>query len=169
MIKSMLRSNNSLWLSDTIWRHRSGSTLVPIMACCLTAPSHYLNQCWLTISGILSEGNFTCSRYLSLISVWKLLILRLQTHLPGPNVLKHISTQGILIYHKLNVSYMHKHTHTNKRLHVWTVLHSNIDPHGKHQYQSGKPWVYIGYCPNKVAESQRNYAHAMIVVLPWYV
>ena len=26
-----------------------GSILVPVMACCLTAPSHYLNQCWLTM------------------------------------------------------------------------------------------------------------------------
>ena len=32
------------------------------MACCLTAPSHYLNQCWLIISKVYwhsSEGNFT--------------------------------------------------------------------------------------------------------------
>ena len=40
---------NSLWPSDTIWRHKSGSTLDQVMACCLTAPSHYLNQCWLII------------------------------------------------------------------------------------------------------------------------
>ena len=41
---------DSLWPSDTIWRLRSGSTLIQVMACCLTAPSHYLNQCWLIIS-----------------------------------------------------------------------------------------------------------------------
>ena len=41
---------NSLWPSDTIWWHRSGSTLAQVLACCLTAPSHYLNQCWLIIS-----------------------------------------------------------------------------------------------------------------------
>ena len=29
---------------------RFGSTLVQVMAWCLTAPSHYLNQCWLCIS-----------------------------------------------------------------------------------------------------------------------
>ena len=40
---------NSLWPSDAIWRQRSGSTLAQVMACCLTAPSHYLNQCWLII------------------------------------------------------------------------------------------------------------------------
>ena len=41
---------NSLWPSDAIWRQRSGSTLAQVMACCLTAPSYYLNQCWLIIS-----------------------------------------------------------------------------------------------------------------------
>ena len=38
------------------------STLVQLLACCLTAPSHYLNQCWLTISEAhwdSPEGNFT--------------------------------------------------------------------------------------------------------------
>ena len=44
---------NSLGPSDAIWRWRSWSTLVQVMACCLTAPSHYLNQCWLIISKVL--------------------------------------------------------------------------------------------------------------------
>ena len=35
----------SMWPSDNIWRQKSGSTLAQVMACCLTAPSHYLNQC----------------------------------------------------------------------------------------------------------------------------
>ena len=43
---------NTLWPNDTIWRHKSGSTLAQVMACCLTAPSHYLNQCWLIISKV---------------------------------------------------------------------------------------------------------------------
>ena len=46
-------SFNSLWPGDDIWWHRSGSTLVQVMAWCLTAPSHYLHQCWLVISGVL--------------------------------------------------------------------------------------------------------------------
>ena len=36
---------NSLWPSDAIWWHRSGSAPAQVMACCLMAPSHYLNQC----------------------------------------------------------------------------------------------------------------------------
>ena len=53
---------NSLWSSDAIWRLRSGTTLAQVMACCLTAPSHYLNQCWLTINFVQwhsYEGSFT--------------------------------------------------------------------------------------------------------------
>ena len=52
----------SLWPSDAIWRQKSGSTLAQVMACCLTAPSHYLNQCWLIISKVKwysSDSNFT--------------------------------------------------------------------------------------------------------------
>ena len=42
----------SLSLSgDPIWWHRSGSALAQLMACCLTEPRHYLNQCWLVIIG----------------------------------------------------------------------------------------------------------------------
>ena len=61
--QSLTNFINSLWLSDIICRRRSGSTLVQVMACCLTAPSHYLNQCWLIISKARqwhsSEVNFT--------------------------------------------------------------------------------------------------------------
>ena len=44
---------NSLGPSDAIWWQRSGSTFAQVMACCLTAPSHYLNQCWLIKSKAL--------------------------------------------------------------------------------------------------------------------
>ena len=42
----------SLWPSGAMKQQRSGSTLTQVMACCLTAPSHYLNQCWLIISEV---------------------------------------------------------------------------------------------------------------------
>ena len=53
-------SNELQWLdllthllpSDAILWHRSESTLVQVRACCLTAPSHYLNQRWLIISKV---------------------------------------------------------------------------------------------------------------------
>ena len=65
---------NSLWPSDAIWRQRSGWTLVQLMACCLTAPSHYLKHCWLIISKVQwypSESNFT--RDTSAINHWNYL------------------------------------------------------------------------------------------------
>ena len=53
---------NSLWTSAAIWRHSCRSTLVQLMAWCLAAPSHYLNQCWLIINKVQwysADGNFT--------------------------------------------------------------------------------------------------------------
>ena len=52
-------SINSLWPSDAIRRQGTESTLAQVMVCCLTAASHYLNQCWLIISKVprhSSEG-----------------------------------------------------------------------------------------------------------------
>ena len=52
---------NSLWPSDSVWHRRFWSTLAQVMAWCLMAPSHYLNQYWLIISEVLwnsPEGNF---------------------------------------------------------------------------------------------------------------
>ena len=53
---------DSLVLNDIIRHHRSKSTLAQVMACChqvqviaccLMAPSHYLNQSWLIISHLI--------------------------------------------------------------------------------------------------------------------
>ena len=49
-------------VNELISWHRSWSTLAQVMACCLTAPSHYLNQCLLIVSTgqwCLFKGNFT--------------------------------------------------------------------------------------------------------------
>ena len=53
---------NHCGLVTPYWRHRFRSTLARVMAWCLMAPSHYLSQCWLIISGVLwhaPESNFT--------------------------------------------------------------------------------------------------------------
>ena len=51
-IVNMLGKVTLLWPNDAIWRHKTGSTLAQIIACCLMTPSHYLNQCWLIISKV---------------------------------------------------------------------------------------------------------------------
>ena len=55
------------WPSYAIWWNRSWSTLVQVMACCLTAPSHYLTQYWLIMSGVFlpslwGQFHWKCSR-----------------------------------------------------------------------------------------------------------
>ena len=53
---------NSLGPGDTVWQQIFVSTLAQVMAYCLIAPSHYLNQCWFITSDVLwhsTQGNFT--------------------------------------------------------------------------------------------------------------
>ena len=53
---------NSQWPSDAIKCHGTWYTLNRVIACCLTAPSHYLNQSWLIINEVLCHScdlNFT--------------------------------------------------------------------------------------------------------------
>ena len=80
---------DSLWPNDALWRHRSVSTCAQAMACCLTAPIQYMNQCWPIISEVLGHSPVT-------LGVWKLLfcrtnlkilLLKLLPHLPGSNEL----------------------------------------------------------------------------------
>ena len=61
MLQLATLRTNSLWPSDAIYNIW---TMSQVTACCLMAPSHYQNQCWLFISEDLwyspdSEGNFT--------------------------------------------------------------------------------------------------------------
>ena len=43
---------NSYWPGNDTWHQRSWLTLIQVMACCLMAPSHYLNHCWLLVRGV---------------------------------------------------------------------------------------------------------------------
>ena len=74
-LSKVMCSYNSLWHCDAIWRHRYGSTLAHVMACCLASLSHYPSQCWPTGPMAFTWGQFH-KRYInrqSLKSVWKLL------------------------------------------------------------------------------------------------
>ena len=79
-VKYFCQSLNSSWLSDVIRWHRSGSKLAQVMACCLTAPNHYLNQHLSIISDMRFSDIYLrakLQRYLShqlLKLAWKLLI-----------------------------------------------------------------------------------------------
>ena len=85
-VKKPSKTCLTLWPSDAIWRHRSGSTLAQVMACCLTAPSHYLNQCWLFINEVqwhTSDSNFTMDT--SAISSKISIEIKFHSNLSGAN------------------------------------------------------------------------------------
>ena len=61
LVVKVTMNNHFIWLSGVKYRPITRSTLVQVMACCLTAPPiHYLKPCWLIIRDVLwhlSEGN----------------------------------------------------------------------------------------------------------------
>ena len=86
---------DALKLSDAIWWQRSELTLAQVMACCQTAPSHYLNQYQLIVnmalvSFIRQQFQTKCSRWQYLRGIWNH-ILTFLSHLPGANELTKIN------------------------------------------------------------------------------
>ena len=89
----------SLWLSDHIWRHGSGSTL----AWCLMASSHYWNRCWVITKSSLWNSPEGISQ--EMFRTWiHIMITRFELvlQLPGSNELTYIISQAtnVLIYIK---------------------------------------------------------------------
>ena len=99
---------NSLGPSDTIWQHRSGSTLAQVMACWMMAPSHYLKPWGLLIREVMwhsSESMFTASAkaiiQYNIFSYWlqhltwpyELTSSSLSTRMPAPYFSIHIFFQ----------------------------------------------------------------------------
>ena len=61
-VRIMLWGLNSIYPSDAIWRHISGSILDRVMACCLKTLGYYLNCCWPIIREVFwhrVEGKFS--------------------------------------------------------------------------------------------------------------
>ena len=78
----------TLWPSDDIRRYTFVSTFAQVRACGLNAPSHYLNQRWLRISGFC--GNFaTSAQAITFKTVSWLHVYILLAYLTGANELLH--------------------------------------------------------------------------------
>ena len=98
---------NSLRPSDAIWRWRSWSTLVQVMAYCLTAPCHYLNQCWIIIREVPwhSSGCIIMEDLKKPINKTRLKIAILKWHsgLPGANEFsvfsRILNVPTVVVYH----------------------------------------------------------------------
>ena len=85
---------NSLRPSDAIWRQWSWTTLAQVMACCLAAPNHYLNQCWLITTKVYwhsSDGNSTTDTSAISHQNWfENQLFKFHSDLPGTNELRFI-------------------------------------------------------------------------------
>ena len=84
---------NSLGPSDTIWRQRFGSTLAQVMACCLTAPSHYGAWNNVDLSSVRSRiihlraSSQEIPQPLITEIIWKIKYLKCHSNFPGTNEL----------------------------------------------------------------------------------
>ena len=79
----------------------SGWTLAQVMACCLTASSHYLNQCWLIIIGVLQHAHQ--SNFIGWVQEFnpqhelENYSLKFLPHHPGVNELTHLSLEAVAV------------------------------------------------------------------------
>ena len=120
----------SLWPSDAIWRHRSASILVQVTACCLTTPSHYLNQCWFIIGEVLwhlPQNHFTASAQATGLEMsLKITLLKLLSRLPRANELKRCSESSMGSNHdNCHIFSQGNKLHLNIR---WFLWRSNLIP-----------------------------------------
>ena len=98
----------TIFHSDTIWQHRSGSTLAQVMAWCRQAPSYYLNQCWLIVRSVLRqspESNFTRSVMNLIVNIC--LPMTLLKYLPGANELIWILDEHSILHQPPYVMILH--------------------------------------------------------------
>ena len=126
---------NTMWPSDTIWWNITGSTLAQVMACCLTASSHYPNQCWLLISEILwhsPQSNVTANAQATILYTvmsLKFILSKSLPHLPGVqwvNTHSWLDEQSSTILW-LSLILMWLHIHAKLKL----ISNSNFDPDNK--------------------------------------
>ena len=126
---SLVNNGSGNGLLPDIWCQRTGSTYDQLMPCCLTAPSHYLNQCWLIISEVL----WPSAKGFIIDMILKITHFRLQLHLPGTNELM-LSTHCLTwrpcnLISDLNIFVSDSCHDFNKQvnawLHIFLILWSN--------------------------------------------
>ena len=143
-------------LCDAIWRFSSGSTLVLLRVCCLMAPSHYLNQCWLFISELhwhSRQDNFTTDTQPSSTSSTKvsskMTFLKFHSNLPGANSLSRCEQSRSLLPRwmlKITCNSMQlgelKPVSQTKQQKSWHLPH-----HCEHSYEPRSGWgARCAYC-----------------------
>ena len=77
--------------NDAIWQHESGTTEAQILDCYRTAPSHYLNKCWLIVMKSSDNHLGAISQEIPKPSITKISLnityLKFHWNIPGTNAL----------------------------------------------------------------------------------
>ena len=143
------------------WRHRSGSTLAQVMSCSLTAPSHYLNQCWLISSvqyidlrAISQEISQPSSTKISL----KITHLKFHPNLPGINELNQCRA-GTHRVEFMNYVSQGWSQHT-----VYDITHQVLD--SVQQFIEVNEWTlsfHVGVSGEETAERKLQYSIVLTV------
>ena len=72
------------FLGYTVWQHSTASTLAHVIACCLKAPSHYPDQCWLISKVPWHSSGVIVIRYEDTNQVHKIEYYIFQNHIQIP-------------------------------------------------------------------------------------
>ena len=96
---------NTLWPSNIKWWYKARSTSAQVMACCLTTPSHILNQYWPIISTFQWHSSKSTLTGIPQLSITK---ISLKIPIPGINELTAQHGQGTVYkytVHSKNYTY----------------------------------------------------------------
>ena len=84
--------DNIIRPSDVILWHRCGSTWAQVMACCLTTPTHYHNQCWFLILEVpwrsTENNSIGIAQAKILDNTFETILSKFMPHLPGRSELR---------------------------------------------------------------------------------
>ena len=149
---------NSLWPSGTIRWQGNESTLAQVMACCLMAPSLYLNQCWLIITKVLwhsSEG-IIMRRPEDTIQQNKIENYIFRTTFRSPRSQRVCMASVCMLNSLATGRFTHdpllaKFFTGNKTYFTFHVIHPHWFGAGSWNPSLGKTWTYLFYIVNIMA------------------
>ena len=120
----------SLWPSDIIWRHKSGSTFTQAMTSCPTVQSHHLTQCWLIINCVFCGIHMRAfSHYSDVVmsAIASQIIGISSVCCSGPNQRKHQSSATLAFVRGINrspVDSPYKEPVTQEKVSFWWRHHN---------------------------------------------
>ena len=173
-----MHHSTHLWPSDVIWR----LTLLQVMASCLTAPCHYMNQYWLIITEIKCfspEDSFTGNVFILDMSL-QIINLRLQLYHAGTNESistvplqwRHNERNGVLNHRRLHyllICWFRRRAKKTSKLRVPGLCAENSPVTGEFPTQKANNAqnVFISWRHHASQETARRFTPCCIFL--WFV